>query len=44
MISVGGCTSAGFAEAGALMPPTSVGGAPQVQYFEFIQGIKETGI
>jgi len=26
MISVGGCASAGFAEAGALMPPTSVGG------------------
>jgi hypothetical protein len=28
MISVGGCASAGFAEAGALVPPTSVGGAP----------------
>jgi hypothetical protein len=28
MISVGGCASAGFAEAGALLPPTSVGGAP----------------
>jgi hypothetical protein len=31
MISVGGCASAGFAEAGALVPPTSVGGAPQPQ-------------
>jgi hypothetical protein len=30
MISVGGCASAGFAEAGALVPPTSVGGAPLV--------------
>jgi len=29
IISVGGCASAGFAEAGALVPPTSVGGAPQ---------------
>jgi hypothetical protein len=29
MISVGGCASAGFAEAGALVPPTAVGGAPQ---------------
>ena len=29
MISVGGCASAGFADAGALVPPTSVGGAPQ---------------
>jgi hypothetical protein len=28
MISVGGCASAGFAEAGALVPPASVGGAP----------------
>jgi len=28
MISAGGCASAGFAEAGALVPPTSVGGAP----------------
>jgi hypothetical protein len=28
MISVGGCASAGLAEAGALVPPTSVGGAP----------------
>jgi hypothetical protein len=28
MISVGGCASAGFAEAGALVPPTSVDGAP----------------
>jgi len=28
MISVGGCASAGFAEAGALVPPTAVGGAP----------------
>jgi hypothetical protein len=28
MISVGGCAAAGFAEAGALVPPTSVGGAP----------------
>jgi hypothetical protein len=28
MISVGGCASAGFAEAGALVPLTSVGGAP----------------
>jgi len=28
MISVGGCASAGFAEAGALVPPTSFGGAP----------------
>jgi hypothetical protein len=28
MINVGGCASAGFAEAGALVPPTSVGGAP----------------
>ena len=26
MISVGGCASAGFAEAGALVMPTSVGG------------------
>ncbi len=26
MISVGGCTSAGFAEAGALVPPTPVDG------------------
>ena len=31
MISVGGCAAAGFAEAGALVPPTSVGGAPQKQ-------------
>jgi hypothetical protein len=29
MISAGGCASAGFAEDGALVPPTSVGGAPQ---------------
>jgi hypothetical protein len=28
MISVGGCASAGFAEAGALVPSTAVGGAP----------------
>jgi len=28
MNSAGGCASAGFAEAGALVPPTSVGGAP----------------
>jgi len=28
MISVGGCASAGFAEDGALVPPTSVGGVP----------------
>jgi hypothetical protein len=28
MIGVGGCASAGFAESGALMPPTSVSGAP----------------
>jgi hypothetical protein len=28
MISAGGCASAGFAEAGALVPPTPVGGAP----------------
>jgi hypothetical protein len=28
MISAGGCASAGFAEDGALVPPTSVGGAP----------------
>jgi hypothetical protein len=28
MISAGGCASASFAEAGALVPPTSVGGAP----------------
>jgi hypothetical protein len=28
MINVGGCASAGFAEAGALVPPTSVGEAP----------------
>jgi len=28
MISAGGCASAGFAEAGALVPPTSVDGAP----------------
>jgi len=28
MISAGGCASAGFAEAGALVPPISVGGAP----------------
>src|SRR4030042_680276 len=28
MISAGGCASAGFAEAGALVPPTSVGRAP----------------
>jgi len=27
-ISVGGCASAGFAEAGALVPPISVGWAP----------------
>jgi hypothetical protein len=27
-------TSAGFAEAGALVPPTSVGGAPLLSYFE----------
>jgi hypothetical protein len=26
MISIGGCASAGFAEAGALVLPTSVGG------------------
>jgi len=30
MISAGGCASAGFAEAGALVPPTPLGGAPQV--------------
>jgi len=30
MISAGGCASVGFAEAGALVPPTSVGGAPLV--------------
>jgi hypothetical protein len=30
MISLGGCASAGFAEAGALVPPTSIGGAPLV--------------
>jgi hypothetical protein len=28
MISAGGCASAGFAAAGALVPPTSVGSAP----------------
>jgi hypothetical protein len=28
MISVGGCASAGSAEAGALVPPASVGGVP----------------
>ena len=28
MIRAGGGASAGFAEAGALVPPTSVGGAP----------------
>jgi hypothetical protein len=28
MIGAGGCASAGFAEAGALVPPTSVGAAP----------------
>jgi hypothetical protein len=32
MISVGGCASAGFAETGALVPPTSVGGAPLRKY------------
>jgi hypothetical protein len=29
MISIGGCALAGFAEAGALVLPTSVDGAPQ---------------
>jgi hypothetical protein len=41
MISVGGCGSAGFAEAGALVPPTSVGGAPLEGVFfpkDYIRG------
>ena len=33
MISAGGCASAGVAEAGALVPPTSVGGAPLADNF-----------
>jgi len=33
MISAGGCASAGFAEDGALVPPTSVGGVPLFQAF-----------
>jgi len=32
MISAEGCASAGFAEAGALVPPTSVGGAPLAMF------------
>jgi hypothetical protein len=32
MISAGGCASAGFAEAGALVPPTPVGGAPLLDF------------
>jgi len=28
MISAGGCASAGFAEAGASVPPNPIGGAP----------------
>jgi len=35
MISAGGCASAGFAEDGALVPPTSVGGAPLEAFFEY---------
>jgi len=36
IICVGGCASAGFAEDGALVPPTSVGGAPLMGFFEVI--------
>jgi hypothetical protein len=35
MISVGGCASAGFAEAGALVTPTSVGVAPRCLWSDF---------
>jgi len=38
MISAGGCASAGFAEAGALVPPTPVGGAPlQMEAFFLVR-------
>jgi hypothetical protein len=42
MISVGGCASAGFAEAGALVPPTAVGGAPLL--YVLISRIKQNFI
>jgi len=35
MVSVGGCASAGFAEAGALVTPTSVGVAPHCPWSDF---------
>jgi hypothetical protein len=41
MISVGGRASAGFAEAGALVPPTSVGRAPLFDEDPKIRGLKD---
>jgi hypothetical protein len=44
MISVGGCASAGFAEAGALVPTTPVGRAPLTQQHDLIFRLTRRGV